>query len=208
MGPLWQHPLQHGADFALYSATKYIGGHSDVIAGACCGSQEVISRVKVLRTFLGNMAAPQTGWLLMRSLETLKIRMEQQAINAEHVAEFLNQHEKVEKVYYLGLIPKGTEEYKIYKRQYDSPGAMLSFDIKGAEEDAFRFIDALKLIKLAVSLGGTESLVEHPATMTHAGVDPNFREELSITEKLIRISVGVENHNDLIWDIKQALETV
>lgn len=208
MGPLWQHPLQHGADFALYSATKYIGGHSDVIAGACCGSQEVISRVKVLRTFLGNMAAPQTGWLLMRSLETLKMRMEQQAINAEHVAEFLNQHEKVEKVYYLGLIPKDTEEYKIYKRQYDSPGAMLSFDIKGAEEDAFRFIDALKLIKLAVSLGGTESLVEHPATMTHAGVDPKFREELSITEKLIRISVGVENHNDLIWDIKQALETV
>ena len=208
MGPLWQHPLEHGADLVLYSATKYIGGHSDLIAGACCGNQDVINRVKILRTFLGNMAAPHTGWLLMRSLETLKIRMEQQAENAQHVAKFLNEHEKVEKVYYLGLIPEGTDEHKIYKRQYTSPGAMLSFDVKGSEKEAFAFIDNLKLIKLAVSLGGTESLVEHPATMTHAGVAPDFREELSITEKLVRLSIGVENHEDLIWDIEQALAKV
>jgi len=208
MGPLWQHPLEHGADSVLYSATKYIGGHSDVIAGACCGSNEVISRIKVLRTFLGNMAAPHTGWLLMRSLETLKIRMEQQARNAQQVAAFLDNHKKVEKVYYLGLIKENTKEYEIYQKQYDSPGAMLSFDIVGGEKEAFNFIDSLKLIKLAVSLGGTESLVEHPATMTHAGVEPNHREELSITEKLVRISVGVENHEDLIWDINQALEKV
>ena len=208
MGPLWQHPLEHGADSVLYSATKYIGGHSDVIAGACCGSNEVISRIKVLRTFLGNMAAPHTGWLLMRSLETLKIRMEQQARNAQQVAAFLDNHKKVEKVYYLGLIKENTKEYEIYQKQYDSPGAMLSFDIVGGEKEAFKFIDSLKLIKLAVSLGGTESLVEHPATMTHAGVEPNYREELSITEKLVRISVGVENYEDLIWDINQALEKV
>ncbi|MDB4648460.1 cystathionine gamma-synthase family protein [Crocinitomicaceae bacterium] len=208
MGPLWQHPLKHGADLVLYSATKYIGGHSDLIAGACCGNQDVINRVKTLRTFLGNMAAPHTGWLLMRSLETLKIRMEQQATNAEQVANYLNEHEKVEKVYYLGLIPEGTSEHKIYKRQYNSPGAMLSFDIQGGEKEAFKFIDNLKLIKLAVSLGGTESLVEHPATMTHAGVAPAFREELSITEKLVRLSIGVENHSDLIWDIEQALAKV
>ena len=208
MGPLWQHPLEHGADSVLYSATKYIGGHSDVIAGACCGSNEVISRIKVLRTFLGNMAAPHTGWLLMRSLETLKIRMEQQARNAQQVAAFLDNHKKVEKVYYLGLIKENTKEYEIYQKQYDSPGAMLSFDIVDGEKEAFKFIDSLKLIKLAVSLGGTESLVEHPATMTHAGVEPNHREELSITEKLVRISVGVENHEDLIWDINQALEKV
>ncbi|MCH1479697.1 MAG: cystathionine gamma-synthase family protein [Crocinitomicaceae bacterium] len=208
MGPLWQHPLKHGADLVLYSATKYIGGHSDLIAGACCGNQDVINRVKILRTFLGNMAAPHTGWLLMRSLETLKIRMEQQATNAEQVANYLNEHEKVEKVYYLGLIPEGTSEHKIYKRQYNSPGAMLSFDIQGGEKEAFKFIDNLKLIKLAVSLGGTESLVEHPATMTHAGVAPAFREELSITEKLVRLSIGVENHADLIWDIEQALAKV
>ncbi|MDC1245028.1 cystathionine gamma-synthase family protein [Crocinitomicaceae bacterium] len=208
MGPLWQHPLEHGADSVLYSATKYIGGHSDVIAGACCGSNEVISRIKVLRTFLGNMAAPHTGWLLMRSLETLKIRMEQQARNAQQVAAYLDNHKKVEKVYYLGLIKENTKEYEIYQKQYDSPGAMLSFDIVGGEKEAFKFIDSLKLIKLAVSLGGTESLVEHPATMTHAGVEPNHREELSITEKLVRISVGVENYEDLIWDINQALEKV
>jgi len=146
--------------------------------------------------------------LLMRSLETLKIRMEQQARNAQQVAAFLDNHKKVEKVYYLGLIKENTKEYEIYQKQYDSPGAMLSFDIVGGEKEAFKFIDSLKLIKLAVSLGGTESLVEHPATMTHAGVEPNHREELSITEKLVRISVGVENHEDLIWDINQALEKV
>lgn len=117
MGPLWQHPLKHGADFSLYSATKYIGGHSDVIAGAVCGSNAVIGRVKTLRTFLGNMAGPWTGWLLLRSLETLKVRMEQQAKNAAQVAKFLNTHEKVTKVYYLGLIPEHTLEYEIYRRQ-------------------------------------------------------------------------------------------
>lgn len=208
MGPLWQHPLKHGADFSLYSATKYIGGHSDVIAGACCGSKEVIGRVKTLRTFLGNMAAPHTGWLLMRSLETLKIRMEQMAFNAEKVVSFLVTHPKVEKVYYLGLIEKGTEDYEIFKRQHSSPGAMVSFDIEGGEAEAFRFLNALKLIKLAVSLGGTESLAEHPATMTHVGVDPVHRKEISITEKLIRLSIGVENFEDLIWDINQALDKV
>lgn len=208
MGPLWQQPLKHGADFSLYSATKYIGGHSDVIAGACCGSKSIITRVKTLRTFLGNMAAPHTGWLLMRSLETLKIRMEQQAYNAEKVALHLDSHPKVEKVYYLGLIEKGTHDYEIYKRQYSSPGAMLSFDIKGGEAEAFKFINSLRLIKLAVSLGGTESLVEHPATMTHAGVDPNHKIEMKISDKLIRLSIGVENYQDLIWDLNQALEQV
>ena len=206
MGPLWQHPLKHGADFSLYSATKYIGGHSDVVAGACCGSKEVITRIKTLRTFLGNMPGPWTGWLLLRSLETLKVRMEQQALNAIKVANYLNTHPKVEKVYYLGLIKKGTSEYEIYQKQYSSPGAMISFDIKGGEADAFRFINNLKLIKLAVSLGGTESLAEHPATMTHAGVDPEHKREMSITEKLVRLSIGVENSDDIIWDISQALE--
>lgn len=206
MGPLWQHPLRHGADVSLYSATKYIGGHSDVIAGACCGTHDAITRVKTLRTFLGNMAGPWTGWLLLRSLETLKIRMEQQAANAIQVADYLTKHPKIEQVYYLGLIPENTPEYAIYQQQYSSPGAMLSFDITGGEPAAFRFLNALKLIKLAVSLGSTESLAEHPATMTHIGVDPDHRMEMSITGKLVRLSVGVENVKDLIWDIEQALE--
>ncbi|MBL4705159.1 MAG: aminotransferase class I/II-fold pyridoxal phosphate-dependent enzyme, partial [Flavobacteriales bacterium] len=118
MGPLWSHPLDHGADLVLYSATKYIGGHSDLIAGAVLGSAEVLGRVKVLRTFLGNMISPHTAWLLLRSLETLKVRMEQQASNAQKVAAFLDQHDKVEKVYYLGLIPEDHRQYQLYKKQY------------------------------------------------------------------------------------------
>lgn len=208
MGPLWQHPLKHGADLVLYSATKYIGGHSDVIAGACLGSARLMGRVKGLRTFLGNMAGPWTGWLLMRSLETLKVRMDQQAENAKHVAEFLNAHPKVEAVYYLGNVAQfGTEEEKaVLARQYKSYGAMIAFDVKGGEKEAFQFLDSLKLIKLAVSLGGTESLAEHPQTMTHADVSPDDKKVMNITEKLVRLSIGVENYNDLIADIGQALE--
>jgi methionine-gamma-lyase len=210
MGPVWQHPLKHGADLVLYSATKYIGGHSDVIAGACLGSKQLMARVKGLRTFLGNMAGPWTGWLLMRSLETLKIRMEQAALNASHVARFLENHAKVEKIYYLGTIPKnGSERDKmIYARQFTSSGAMIAFDIKGGEAEAFRFLDSLKLIKLAVSLGGTESLAEHPQTMTHADVPMEDKKVMHITEKLIRLSVGVEHYNDLIADIGQALDQI
>lgn len=208
MGPLWSHPLKHGADIVVYSATKYIGGHSDVIAGAVLGSQEVMTRIKTMRTFMGNMMSPNTGWLLMRSLETLKPRMELQAQNAMKVVEYLNEHPKVEKVYYLGLIPEGTPEYHIYRNQYSSPGAMLSFDIVGGEKEAFAFLNSLKLIKLAVSLGSTESLAEHPATMTHADVSAEDKQKLGISEKLIRLSVGVEYYEDLIYDIERALMSV
>lgn len=208
MGPLWQHPLKHGADLVLYSATKYIGGHSDVIAGACLGSKELMARIKGLRTFFGNMAGPWTGWLLMRSLETLKVRMEQQAKNAAKVAEFLGNHPKVEKVYYLGNIEKNgsDDEKRIYRNQYSFSGAMIAFDIKGSEKEAFAFLDNLELIKLAVSLGGTESLAEHPQTMTHADVPKEDKDVMSITEKLIRLSIGVEYFEDLINDIDQALQ--
>lgn len=210
MGPVWQHPLKHGADLVLYSATKYIGGHSDVIAGACLGSKELIKRVKGLRTFLGNMAGPWTGWLLMRSLETLKPRMDIQAANAERVAGVLNNHPKVERVYYLGNLSETDqpEQYQIRRRQCLSNGAMLSFDIQGGEKAAFRFLNALHLIKLAVSLGSTESLAEHPATMTHADVDDEVKDRLNISGKMVRLSVGVEHWEDLCADIEQALEKV
>ncbi len=209
MGPLWQHPLKIGADLVIYSATKYIGGHSDVIAGACLGSKALIKRVKGLRTFLGSMAGPYTGWLLMRSLETLKVRMETQVSNAQKVAAFLNNHTKVEKVHYLGLLTeKDGEQYEIFKRQCLSTGAMLSFNIKGGEKEAFRFMNNLSLIKLAVSLGSTESLAQHPATMTHSDVEPEERKELSINDNLVRLSIGVENADDLLWDIKNALDKV
>ena len=209
MGPIWQHPLKHGADLVLYSATKYIGGHSDVIAGACLGSKELMKRVKGLRTFLGNMASPNSGWLLLRSLETLKVRMDTQAINAEKVAAFLNTHPLVEKVYYIGnLSEKDGAQFNIKNKQCLSNGGMISFDVKGAEKDAFRFLNSLKLIKLAVSLGGTESLAEHPATMTHVDLDPALKNKLSITEKMVRLSIGVEFYEDIIYDIEQALAKI
>lgn len=208
MGPLWQHPLKHGADIVMYSATKYIGGHSDVIAGAVLANKELMVRVKTLRTFLGNMCGPWTGWLLMRSLETLKVRMEKQAANAAKVAAFLQAHPKVEHVNYLGFIEEGTAAYGVYKKQCSSAGAMLAFNVKGGEKEAFKVLNALRLIKLAVSLGSTESLAEHPATMTHVGVDYDTRQEMGITANLIRLSVGVEHPDDIIWDIKQALENI
>ena len=154
------------------------------------------------------MASPYTGWLLMRSLETLKVRMERQGDTAKHVAAYLNNHSKVEKVYYLGDLEEGSEQKRIYDQQCKSPGAMLSFDVIGGEAEAFRFLNALKLVKLAVSLGSTESLAQHPATMTHAGVEPELKAILGITDKLVRLSVGVEHHEDLIHDIAQALEQI
>jgi methionine-gamma-lyase len=208
MGPLWQHPLKHGADVVVYSATKYIGGHSDIIAGAVLGCKELMARVKTLRTFLGNMAGPWTGWLLMRSLETLKVRMEQQQKNAIEIASFLNTHDKVKKVNYLGLLKEGTKAYDIYKKQHSGSGAMISFQVVGGEQEAFTFLNNLSLIKLAVSLGSTESLAQHPKTMTHAGVDEQHLEEMEITDSLIRLSVGIENYEDIIWDITQSLDKI
>ncbi|MBT8220634.1 MAG: cystathionine gamma-synthase family protein [Bacteroidia bacterium] len=208
MGPVWSSPLELGADLVIYSATKYIGGHSDLIAGAVLGDAETMIRIKTLRTFLGNMASPHTCWLLMRSLETLKVRMEQQARNAQAIAKFLNNHPIVKKVHYLGLLDKDSKDYSIFKKQYTSPGAMIAFEIDGNESEAFRFLNHLQLIKLAVSLGSTESLVQHPASMTHAGMDPELRDKIGITESLIRLSVGLENHEDLIRDIVNALEMV
>lgn len=208
LGPLWQHPLRHGADLVLYSATKYIGGHSDVIAGACLGAADLIRRVKNLRTFLGNLASPWTGWLLLRSLETMKLRMEKQAENAISVAQRLNMHPSVRKVYFMGLLTEEAdgEQYRIFKKQCLSPGAMVSFDLEGGEQGAFRFLNKLRLVKLAVSLGGTESLAQHPASMTHAGIPADEKHRLGIGEGLVRLSVGVENVEDLWFDLKQALD--
>lgn len=207
LGPLWQKPLQLGADITVYSATKYLGGHSDLIAGAVMGTAEVITRIKTLRTFLGNMISPHTAWMLLRSLETLQIRMERQQANAIEVARFLAEHPKVDKVYFLGEGAQITPAaQKIYQEQCLGPGAMISFDIKGSEQTAFAFLNKLKLFKLAVSLGSTESLAEHPATMTHVDIPPAHKQKMNITEKLIRLSIGVEDPQDLISDIKQAFE--
>ena len=207
MGPMWQQPLKLGADLVVYSATKYIGGHSDLIAGIVMGKSENMTRIKTLRTFLGNMVSPHTAWLMLRSLETLKLRMDKQQENASEVVDFLKSHKKVEKTYYISD-PFDERKYAIWQEQCSGSGAMISFDIVGGEKEAFTFLNNLKLIKLAVSLGSTESLAQHPATMTHVGVDTEMRKVLGITEKLIRISIGVENYEDLIKDIDNALSKV
>ena len=208
LGPLWQHPLTHGADLVLYSLTKYVGGHSDLIAGACLGPEVHVAPVRGLRTILGTMCGAHTGWLLLRSLETLKLRMTSAMKNARYVAEFLDQHPKVAQVHYLGLLGPGDPAHDIYQRQCLSPGSTFAFDLHGGEAEAFRLLNALQLVHLAVSLGGTESLAEHPATMTHADVPPERQRLYGITPGLVRLSVGLEHPEDVIADLQQALEHV
>jgi methionine-gamma-lyase len=208
LGPVFQHPLKHGADLVLYSLTKYVGGHSDVIAGACLGSAELVGRVKGSRTFFGSTAGPWTGWLLMRSLETLKLRMEAQAEGARVIADWLQADPRVARVHYPGLLEPGDPGYDVFRRQCRSGGGMLSFEVHGGEAEAFRLLNALGLVKLAVSLGGTESLAQHPATMTHADVPQELQAAMGITPALVRLSVGVEDPGDLIADLDRALHRV
>ncbi len=206
LGPIWQQPLRHGADLVLYSATKFIGGHSDVIAGACLGRTEPMKAVRTLRTFMGTMAGPWTGWLLMRSLETLKMRMTAQMKNARYVADFLQGHPAVALVSFLGLLPADHPMQPVYARQCSGPGSIIAFTVHGGEPAAFRVLNRLAMIKLAVSLGGTESLAEHPGTMTHADIPPELQARMGITPGMIRLSVGVEHFEDIIADLRQALE--
>ena len=208
LGPLFQHPLAHGADLVLYSLTKYVGGHSDLIAGACLGSVPLIRQVKGSRTFFGSMAGPWTGWLLMRSLETLKLRMEAQATHARILADWLRDHPTVLRVFYPGHLEPGDDGYETFRRQCHSGGGMLSFEVPHGEAGAFRFLNALGLVKLAVSLGGTESLAEHPSSMTHADIPPADQVEMGITPGLVRLSVGVEDPEDLKADLARALAAV
>ena len=208
LGPIFQQPIKHGVDIVLYSATKYIGGHSDVVAGAAVGSSDLIDQIRGMRTFMGTMADPWTCWLLLRSLETLKPRMQLMNDIASDVADFLKSHPKVERTYYLGHLDADEQQQAIYQQQCQAPGAMISFDVAGGESEAFRLLDALQIIKLAVSLGGTESLAEHPATMTHADVSPTDKASIGLTDKLIRMSIGLEHPDDLIADLDQALAAV
>lgn len=208
LGPLFQHPLDQGADLIIYSLTKFVGGHSDLIAGACLGSEELITQVKLTRTIFGTMAGPYTCWLLLRSLETLKLRMTSQMKNAQYVADFLLAHPKIDRVHYLGHLKAGDPQFEIYEKQCLGPGAIISFEIHGGEAEAFRFLNALQHVKLAVSLGGTESLAEHPGAMTHSDVPPEEQLKMGITPSLVRLSVGIEHPDDIIADLEQALAAV
>jgi methionine-gamma-lyase len=205
LGPVFQRPLDHGADVSVYSLTKYVGGHSDLIAGAALGSKTTIAPVKALRGSVGTNLDPHSCWMLGRSLETLGLRMERSNTNALLVAEYLRDHPKVDKVHHLAFLEEGSAAQAVFARQCTGPGSTFSFDIKGGEKEAFAFLNALQIFKLAVSLGGTESLASHPAAMTHSGVPVEVRDRIGVLDTTIRLSVGIEHPDDLIADLTQAL---
>mgnify|MGYP005847866263 CR=1 FL=1 len=208
LGPVWQHPLELGIDIVLYSLTKYVGGHSDLVAGAATGATKWLKPMKMLRSAIGNQIDPHTCWMVLRSLETLKVRFERANENAEAIAQYLDGHEKIANVYYLGFLEPGTPAHDVYARQCLAPGSTFSFEVKGGEAEAFRFLNALDVMKLAVSLGGTETLISHPASTTHSGVPKDLRDVAGVTDALCRVSVGIESVEDLIADLEQALAAV
>jgi methionine-gamma-lyase len=208
LGPLWAKPLAHGADLSVYSLTKYAGGHSDLVAGGLVGKQKLIDQVRTMRNTIGTICDPNTAWMLLRSLETLELRMSKAGENAARVCEFLRSHPKVEKVGYLGFLEEGSRQADIYRRHCTGAGSTFSLYLKGGEKEAFAFLDALQIAHLAVSLGGTETLASAPAAMTHLSVPDDRKEQLGITPNLVRVSIGVEDADDLIADFANALEAV
>jgi cystathionine gamma-synthase/methionine-gamma-lyase len=208
LGPLLQSPLAHGADFCVTALTKYCGGHSDLLAGSVSGSETLIAPLRSLRTVMGNHMDPFTAWLLLRSLETLDVRTERACANADLVAGFLNGHPKVSDVTWLGFLPEGSRQSAAYERQCRGAGSTFCFTLKGGEAEAFRFLDHLRLLKVAVSLGGSETLICHPATTTHFSIAPDQRRAGGIQDGTLRLSVGLEHPDDLIDDLTRGLEAV
>lgn len=207
LGPLWSRPIDQGADIVVYSLTKYVGGHSDLVAGSVSGAKKWIDPVRMLRNTMGGIADPNTAWMLMRSLETVELRMTRAGENATKVCAWLAAHPKVEKLGYLGMIDDPRQQ-DIYTRHCSGAGSTFSLYIKGGEAEAFRFLDNLKIAKLAVSLGGTETLASLPAAMTHLSVPDARKAQLGITDNLVRVSIGIEDADDLIADFDQALAAV
>ena len=208
LGPIWHKPLKHGADIVIYSLTKYVGGHSDLVAGGVLGTKAAINPIRMMRNTIGTITDPHTAWMLLRSLETLELRMDRAGLNAKVVCDFLRSHPKVERVGYLGFLEPGSRQADIYARHCTGAGSTFSVIVKGGEAEAFRLLDNLSIVKLAVSLGGTESLASHPAAMTHLSVPQKRKDELGISDNLVRVSIGVEHPDDLVADFEQALAAV
>lgn len=207
MSPFFQNPLDLGADIVIHSMTKFINGHSDVVGGALMmNSKELRDKLFFLQNAIGPCQSPFDSWLVLRGLKTLAVRMRQHEKNATKVAYYLQEHPKVEKVIYPGL--KSHPQHEIAVRQMKGFGGMITFFLKGGIEESRRFLENLKLFSLAESLGGVESLVDHPAIMTHASIPKNVREELGIYDNLIRLSVGIEDGDDLITDLEMAFSQV
>ncbi len=205
--PYFQRPLELGADIVVHSMTKYLNGHSDSIGGAVMlSNEELYDRIKFYQKAMGAILSPFDSYLVLRGIKTLAVRMERHNENALKIAEYLEAHPKVRKVNYPGL--KSHPQHDLAKRQMSGFGGMLSFEIKGGLREAKTFLEGLRIFSLAVSLGGVESLIEHPATMTHASVPQEEKERIGITDSLIRMSVGIENVEDLIEDLDSSLKRI
>lgn len=207
MSPYFQKPLNLGADIVVHSATKYIGGHSDIVGGVCVVNRaDLADRLQFLTNSMGGIQAPFDAFMCLRSLKTLPLRMKAHQENALKIAEFLEANEKVKKVIYPGL--SSHPQYKLATEQMSGFGGMITFYLKGGMEESRKFLSNLKVFSLAESLGGVESLIEHPAIMTHASVPAETRKQLGIDDSLIRISVGIEDIDDLLNDLKSAFKVV
>ncbi|MGA2952534.1 MAG: aminotransferase class I/II-fold pyridoxal phosphate-dependent enzyme [Caulobacteraceae bacterium] len=205
LGPLLQAPLAEGADLTMTSLTKYCGGHSDLLAGSVSGSKALIARLRALRTLLGNHMTSFSAWLLLRSFESLPARQERVLKNAAAVAHFLKARPEVARVTWLGFLAEGSPARAVFDRQCRGAGSTFSFTIEGGQAEAFRLLDALQLIKMAVSLGGSETLICHPATTTHFVVPAEERLAAGVTDGTLRLSVGLEHPDDLIADLERGL---
>ncbi len=204
--PINQRPAEYGIDLVMHSGTKYLGGHTDLICGVVAGRRELLQKIWETRTTLGNCMDPHASWMLVRGLKTLSVRVTRQNENALRVAEFLSQHEKVRQVHYPFL--KSHPQHALALAQMLGGGGMVSFEVNGTGEDARRVSESMRLFTLAPSLGGAESLVSIPVLTSHAMISPDQREKMGVTEQLIRLSVGIENADDLIADLDAALEAV
>ncbi|MFM5916169.1 MAG: PLP-dependent transferase [Novosphingobium sp.] len=208
LGPFHQRPFEHGVDLCVTSLTKYCAGHSDLLAGAITGRRDLVEPLKLQRLVWGSHLDPYTAWLVLRSLETVHIRTERAMENAKAVADWLRAHPKVAGVTYLGFTPEGTPARAVFERQCKGAGSTFSFHLHGGEAEAFRMLDRLRLLKLAVNLGGSNTLICHSATTTHYAVSRENRLASGITDGTIRLSVGLEHIDDIIADLAQALEAV
>ena len=205
LGPVFQRPLLLGADVSVYSLTKYVGGHSDLIAGAALGSERLLKPIRQLRGAIGTQLDPHSCWMIGRSLETLALRMQRSNSNARLVAEYLRDHPRVAKVHYPPFLSAEAAQRRVYEAQCSGAGSTFAFDIKGGLAEAFACLNRLQIFKLAVSLGGTESLACHPGSTTHSGVPAELRAKIGVSDATIRLSIGIEHPDDLLADLSQAL---
>lgn len=205
MSPVLQNPAEFGIDLIIHSATKYLNGHGDVVAGITCGTKEQIENIKLTTLKdMGAIMSPHDAWLVIRGLKTLSVRVERHCANALKVAEFLDAHPRIKKVNYPGL--PSHQGYPLIGKQMRAGGGIIAFEIEGAFEDAVEFMNSLEMCAIAVSLGDAESLIQHPASMTHSPYEPEERAAAGISETLVRLSVGLEFIDDIIQDLSQALD--